>query len=171
MMTTVVRNLVLFSGQVDTAGEEGGCSIHDAVLAAHTFLSVKLSESDVRFEVRGDSGLRVRGELVRVTPILITLISNAVDAVRARPVDSRWVEVRFKARERSIVVDVVDANDGITPEIADRLFLPYFTTKDPGEGTGMGLSLAIRAAHGLGGDLRLDRKSPNTDFQLTLPRS
>ena len=66
-----------------------------------------------------------------------------------------------------------DNGIGIPPEIRDRLFQPFFTTKPPGEGTGLGLSMSydiITQQHG--GSISVDSKvGEYCEFRVWLPRS
>ena len=64
---------------------------------------------------------------------------------------------------------LVDPGRGIPPDIASRVFSPFFTTKEPGKGTGLGLSLVSNVARAHGGSIALDPYSPHTRFVLALP--
>jgi signal transduction histidine kinase len=66
---------------------------------------------------------------------------------------------------------VADNGPGIPAEERERVFDPFYTTKSPGEGTGLGLSNALRLAEELGGTLVLDAEAPEPGavFILRLP--
>ena len=66
---------------------------------------------------------------------------------------------------------VVDCGRGIPKEIAHKILQPFFTTKDVGSGTGIGLSISNGIVEGHGGRLYLDESSPNTAFIVELPKS
>jgi signal transduction histidine kinase len=72
-----------------------------------------------------------------------------------------------------VEIRVRDNGIGIPPEIKDRLFQPFFTTKPPGEGTGLGLSMSydiIAQQHG--GSISVDSKEGEySEFMVRLPRS
>ncbi|MDX1659058.1 MAG: cyclic nucleotide-binding domain-containing protein [Nitriliruptorales bacterium] len=98
------------------------------------------------------------------------LIDNACDALQE--VDDRVPTLTLRARERdaSVVVEVEDNGPGIPPEIQDQIFDAFFTTKAPGEGTGLGLQISYRIVvleHG--GDLTVDSEPGRTTFRVTLP--
>ena len=87
------------------------------------------------------------------------------------PVRTR-VEVRGRALpDDRVEVTVADNGPGIPADERERVFDPFYTTKPPGEGTGLGLSNALRFAEELGGSLTLDAdaSTPGAVFILKLP--
>ncbi|RZA04517.1 MAG: HAMP domain-containing histidine kinase, partial [Proteobacteria bacterium] len=67
-------------------------------------------------------------------------------------------------------IRVIDSGEGISPEIYRKIFQPFFTTKEIGKGTGMGLSISLGIAEAHHGRLYIDESSPNTCFVLELPQ-
>jgi C4-dicarboxylate-specific signal transduction histidine kinase len=104
----------------------------------------------------------------QISQVLLNLLSNAFDAVEGRRV--RGVGVRVEAREQEVRIAVVDSGAGVPPELVDRIMEPFFTTKEIGHGTGLGLSLSKGIAEAHGGQLFLDTGSAQTRFVLSLPR-
>jgi signal transduction histidine kinase len=142
----IVANLRSLSRR-DQAGEPAtpvdlGEIVHAVV---HTAAS-ELRASAARVDVRGPVFvLGHRGELVDV---VLNLIVNAVQArEEGRP---NLITIELLREGGSAVVRVADSGRGISASHMKRLFEPFFTTKAPGEGTGLGLSLArkIVLAHG-----------------------
>ena len=80
--------------------------------------------------------------------------------------------VRTREDSDTVEVRVRDNGTGIPPEIKDRLFQPFFTTKPTGEGTGLGLSITydiVTQQHG--GDISVDSKVGDySEFTVRLPR-
>ena len=105
------------------------------------------------------------GEILK--QILSRLIRNAVQAVANA--QNKLIEIRGYFYLGSVVIDVIDSGPGIAPEKADLLFIPFFTTREPGEGVGMGLAHCKRAANLLGGNILLVKDEPRTTFRITLP--
>ena len=95
-----------------------------------------------------------RGQLQQV---LLNLTLNSAQAIHAAGGRGR---IRIDARAvggvgaRTVRIAVADDGPGVSPEIADRLFVPFTTTKAPGEGTGLGLSVSFGIIAGHGGTLR-----------------
>ena len=105
----------------------------------------------------------------RLSEALSNLIDNAVDV---SPQDSA-IEIALSlspAPRPMACVDIRDAGPGVDAAVAPQIFEPFFTTKPAGEGTGIGLAIARRAARDHGGDVQLAATSPSGSvFRLTLP--
>ncbi|MBL4905586.1 MAG: GAF domain-containing protein, partial [Flavobacteriaceae bacterium] len=108
--------------------------------------------------------------------VILNLINNAFYAVSKKGKEAPesyqpTVTVRTKKIEKAIEISVKDKGEGISKDIADKIFQPFFTTKPSGEGTGLGLSLAYDiVTKGHGGQLKLSsKKGEFTEFTIVLP--
>ncbi|WP_235669591.1 PAS domain S-box protein [Solidesulfovibrio carbinolicus] len=134
----------------------------DASLAQHGI--------QVRFTARHDPVVHgPRGEFAQV---ILNLLGNAKDAILARkPVRGR-IDIRVMQRLGRAVVAVADNGGGIASDILDRIFDPYYTTKDSQDGTGLGLYMSrIIVADHLGGVLTVDNRTEGARFVAALPLS
>ncbi len=126
-------------------------------------LSVGALERGV--EVVGPSGLAVWGDSVRLEQVVVNLIANALQA------GGDPVTVRVSALGASAVtVDVADRGPGVPPTIRDRIFDAFYTTKPPGQGTGLGLSVTARIVRDHGGRVEVhDNPGGGAIFRVILP--
>jgi two-component system sensor histidine kinase RegB len=108
------------------------------------------------------SGLSVRMPLRTLRRIVRGLIRNALDAAPSAPV---LVESRQDATR--LYIEITDNGSGMPPEIVARATEPFFTTKEPGKGLGLGLFLAKSAAERFGGGLTLISK-PGKGSKVTI---
>ena len=93
------------------------------------------------------------------------LIDNAIDAVAT----AGHVTI-FAARQLNrVVVRVVDDGSGIPPDIKDRIFDPFVTSKPVGQGTGLGLDIARQLIRRNNGDIEVESRPGHTEFRVTLP--
>ena len=98
---------------------------------------------------------------------LTNLIDNAAEAMNDALHRVLTVETN-QATEHSAEIVIADTGTGLTPEIRERLFLPFYSTKQ--RGTGLGLSIAAKIAHEHGGTLRAERNQPlGARFILEVP--
>ena len=112
----------------------------------------------------------VRGDRIQLEQVLVNLMRNGFEALRESEYEPRWLSVRtaVDSREGSVVVDVEDNGIGIRPEVADRVFDRFFTTKP--EGMGMGLSISRSIIENHGGRLWVTPASERgTAFRFILP--
>jgi signal transduction histidine kinase len=77
--------------------------------------------------------------------------------------------VRASREGNSVVVRIIDDGPGIPPEIQNRIYDPFFTTKPIGHGTGLGLDITRRIVRRHDGQVELDSRPGRTEFRVTLP--
>ena len=110
--------------------------------------------------------LTVEGDRVELEQVLFNLMRNALDAV-AESAGAREVAVEASLDEEMAVIDVSDTGPGIRPDVRDRLFTPFVTTRE--SGTGLGLALSHRLVERAGGDLTLVELREGARFRISLP--
>ena len=95
-----------------------------------------------------------------------TLIDNALDAMNG----SGTLRLATRAEPDGITVEVADTGPGMTPQVAARAFDAFYTTKDPGQGTGLGLDIARRTVvERHGGSITIDSQPGKTVLRVRLP--
>jgi signal transduction histidine kinase len=114
-----------------------------------------------------------------ITRVLLNLISNGFYAATKRKgqADSASYEPTLAAATKnlgdSVEIRIRDSGTGIPPEVKEKMFNPFFTTKPAGEGTGLGLSLSydiVVKQHG--GSIEVDTQPGEfTEFKVILPRT
>lgn len=143
-------------------------TVKELVDSALDIVGSRLINSGIKLEV--DHQLPEKSVECRPTEmfqILINLLSNAHDAVLGK--DKAWVRVSSGEVDDGIQIRVIDSGLGISEEVEHKLFQPFFTTKQVGVGTGLGLTISSNLAVRNGARLFYDRKSSNTCFCLWLP--
>jgi signal transduction histidine kinase len=94
------------------------------------------------------------------------LIDNAVDAMDG----AGTLRVATRADGDGVVVEIADTGPGMPPEVADRAFEAFYTTKDVGKGTGLGLDIARRIVEDRhGGTITIDSRPGATVLRVRLP--
>jgi two-component system sensor histidine kinase RegB len=110
--------------------------------------------------------VRIRGPVQGMERALRVILTNALQATPA----GGEVALRTRCVERGVAVEVEDRGAGMTPEVLARIGEPFFTTKDPGQGSGLGIYIARTLAEQLGGALEiLSQPGQGTTARITLP--
>lgn len=142
-------------------------ALADAVTAALQLTTHELRDIQVTYDVSPE--LIVHGSQTHVSQVLVNLIANATRAIRQA---QRAGEITIRARREDdkVLLSVRDNGVGITPEAQAKVFDPFYTTQDVGEGMGMGLSICQTIIQNLGGELTVQSEpSAWTEFTFGLP--
>ena len=115
-----------------------------------------------------DSTLSFEGRAVEISQVLLNLLNNAHDAIAG--LSENWIKISVINESEWIIIQVTDSGRGIPIKARDKIFHPFFTTKEVGHGTGMGLSVSVGIIKRHGGELTLDPQCPNTRVVIRLPK-
>ena len=105
---------------------------------------------------------------VQIIQVLLNLLNNSYDAVEKSA--DRWVKIEVKETLASIELSVTDSGHGIPEKVREKMFQPFFTTKEIGKGTGLGLSISKGIIESHQGRFWFDESFPNTRFVMSLPK-
>ena len=112
----------------------------------------------------------VLGNEARLAQVLLNLILNATQAIPAGAPADNEIRLCTGTDERGwAMVEVRDTGVGIPPEVQDRIFEPFFSTKPIGLGSGLGLSVAHGLVATLGGDIEVTSVPGDTRVRVSLP--
>jgi PAS domain S-box-containing protein len=131
-----------------------------------------IAEKGVSVQTRLREGpAPVEGDRVQVQQVLLNLVLNAAEAISAVDEGARELLISTEQGEANgVLVAVRDSGPGIDPEVIERVFDAFYTTKSGGMGMGLSICRSIIAAHG--GRLWADANEPKgAAFQFTLPGS
>lgn len=104
----------------------------------------------------------------RLSQVLTNLLVNAAAAVSEQTLERRTIELKAGPAQGGVEVLVVDQGAGMAPEISDRIFEPFYSTK--GEGRGLGLFLCRGLIESAGGSIGVDSAvGRGTTFTIWLP--
>ena len=127
--------------------------------------------------------LFVRANATQLQQVLMNMVNNARDAMKGMEKPSMIVKVdkyfpteRFKLRNPELIAAsyatfaVIDNGQGIAPEQLDKIFEPFYTTKDVGKGTGLGLAMCFGAIQSHGGKIKVQSEvDKGTAFKVFIP--
>lgn len=162
----VVRNLLDLARkeQYNLADTDVNETIQRALdLVQHELVSRSI---DLTFEPGADLPL-VKASHDHLQGVWLNLLLNAIDAMDGAP---GRIQVTTRRVGSEIRATVADSGKGMPPERISRIFEPFYTTKAPGRGTGLGLSVVHRTVKQHGGHILVDSKlGTGTEFTVVLP--
>ncbi len=165
----IVKDLTALSRAEETVEGVGRCELVPVIDASVRLASVRL-KSLVRLAVEVPPEVVAKAEPRRLGQVLLNLLLNAADAIEDAKVQDGRVAVRAEVVGERVRVLVEDNGPGIAAEHLPRLFTTFFTTKEPGKGTGLGLALSRQYVEAFGGTLRAEnRPEGGARFIVELP--
>jgi two-component system cell cycle sensor histidine kinase/response regulator CckA len=124
----------------------------------------------LRVEIEADGPLMVHSSRLRLEQMVVNLVANARDAMP----QGGYLTIKVCAGDcagNMTLLEVADTGTGMTPEVQARIFEPFYTTKAPGKGTGLGLPSLKAMVDEAGGRLEVEsEKGRGSRFRLFLPR-
>jgi two-component system NtrC family sensor kinase len=162
----VVRNLLDLARkeQYDFAPTD----VNDTIRKSLTFLQHEFMTHSAKLIFEPAENLpKIKASQDHLQGVWLNLLTNALDSLDNGPNEIR-VTTRVQNNEVRVVVS--DTGKGIPPERLSRIFEPFYTTKAPGRGTGLGLSVCHRVIKQHGGRMMVDSKlEAGTQFTVILP--
>ena len=101
--------------------------------------------------------------------VILNILSNAKDILISRDCQIRRVEISISKYENWAFVSISDTGGGVSEKSLSRVFEPYFTTKEQGEGTGIGLYMSKSIIERMGGKIEVENGELGAVFKISLP--
>ncbi|MCA0423859.1 MAG: HAMP domain-containing protein [Proteobacteria bacterium] len=160
----VVAHLNRFARRSDR--KIGPVSVDAAIDDALFIADARLKEAGATIRRAKSAGVMVMGDDILLSQVLVNLLSNAADAVAGRT--RREIGIAVERDEDRVVIIITDTGPGIPPEVAATLFDPFTTTKPPGQGLGLGLTISYNIIRDFGGLLSARSHEGGATFQIAL---
>jgi signal transduction histidine kinase len=166
----IVKDLTAMSRTEVTPEVLGPCDLGPVIDASVRLASVRL-KSLVKLAVAApERQTQVKAEPRRLGQVVLNLLLNAADAIEDAKVQDGRVGVRVEVEGERVRLMVEDNGPGISPEHLPKLFTAFFTTKEVGKGTGLGLAVSRQYVESFGGTLRAEnRPEGGARFIVELP--
>jgi two-component system NtrC family sensor kinase len=166
----IVRNLLTFARK--GVPEKTAVDLNDVVVRTSMLIvyELQLHGIDLDSELSSEAPV-ILGDRYELQQVLLNLVTNAVQAVsgldQGKP---RRITLSTSRAGGEVVLRVRDTGPGVPKDVVPSLFTPFFTTKAPGEGTGLGLSLSYGLVKAHGGVLEYHAPPEGgAEFRVTLP--
>lgn len=131
----------------------------DRFQLAHINLNLKLEDD-----------LMAKGCPTQFMQVVSNLLNNSYDSLTEKDCE-KWINIEASNFQKYIRLTFTDSGPKLDSDIADNIMEPFYTTKAPGKGTGLGLNICRELIKNFGGSFYLDMESPNVRFVMLLPKS
>lgn len=161
----VVRGLLLFARKSD--GAVAATDINQVLSETARFVEPSFSRARVMIVPESQRDLPlVLADSNQLKQVFLNLLQNAKDAMP----EGGTIRLRTAANNGHVHIDVIDSGTGIPPEIMERLFDPFFSTKTNGSGSGLGLSVSYGIVKAHGGSIEVSSTvGHGSVFRVVLP--
>ena len=154
------------------SGENVPMLLSDAIANTLTLTAeqFRLKKIDLIVEDPGEA-VTVTSNQLEFEQVMLNILRNAEYAVqRNNLVEQKWIRISWDRTESGVELSVSDSGTGIDPTSLPRVFEPFYTTKEPGEGTGLGLSVTKKLLANMGATVRAENDAlGGARFTITFP--
>ncbi len=142
-------------------------NVNQVIGRALTLIEESFQSQHVCVEIRSECDSLVDGYPNEYAQVIVNILMNARDALVGRAIDNALITIRSFLDGGKTVVTVTDNGAGIAEEIIDKIFDPYFTTKGPDKGTGIGLFMSKTIIEkNMGGKLTVRNVGNGAEFRV-----
>ncbi|MBS3741424.1 MAG: GHKL domain-containing protein [Candidatus Cloacimonetes bacterium] len=161
----VIKKLLIFSRQMPP--QKTSVNINKIVEEGLYFLESRCAKNNIKVKRKLDKNLPdIYADASQLHQIVVNLVVNAIQSMHK----GGELTISTKASDHMISLTVKDNGEGIAEENIDKIFNPFFTTKDIGEGTGIGLSVVHGIVKSHSGSISVASKlDEGTTFEVKLP--
>lgn len=144
--------------------------VADLVQESLELCEQRMSHSKIRIQVLPiPQDLVVECQSVPISQVMINILNNAFDAIQG--LEEKWIQIEVRSAGPSRAqIRISDSGKGISHELASKIMDPFFTTKQVGDGVGLGLSISKGIIETHHGRIFLDETEKHTTFVVELPR-
>ena len=137
-----------------------------------TLLDASLKHNLIDYDIiKSDGDTTIEGQKGEFSQVILNIISNAKDILKEREIKNSKIEIKVSADKENVIVEIKDNGGGVPLEIIDRIFEPYFTTKEQGKGTGIGLYMSKTIIEkNMGGKLSVRNDDEGAVFKIELKK-
>jgi PAS domain S-box-containing protein len=157
-----------FSNYFKPVMEKELFNVNQAVARTLSLIEPSMKNLDIRIEVTGAEGTDIYGYANEYSQVLLNILLNCRDAFEGCDNGrQRIIRITVSRENSKSVVTVADNAGGISEDVIDKIFDPYFTTKGPDKGTGIGLYMAKTIIErNMGGRLTVRNTADGAEFRI-----
>jgi signal transduction histidine kinase len=166
-ISELIASVKIYS-HMDRSSEHKPVDVREGLDNTLTMLGHKLKKKSIRLARDYEEDLPpIPANAGELNQVWTNLIDNAIDAID----DDGELRIEVGQEDAWVAVRVIDSGPGIPDEVRPRIFEPFFTTKGVGEGTGLGLDIAMRIVTTHQGHIEVQSRAGRTEMCVRLPVS
>ena len=165
----VIHGLQFMAGKVRGAHIDSHCTFNQSIDDCMDRLHEKIEKSNVTIDIVRVEHPLIIGTTYHLGSILMVLVDNAIDATASMNPKEVTISVSAESSADELMISVTDNGGGIEESIQNKILDPFFTTKEVGKGSGLGLSHAYGMCRMLKWQLKFQSHPGKTAFTIRIP--
>ncbi len=165
---TIIKSLRQFSSPSETIEDEP-VNIHESIENALLLLGSKLVDARIVITKECTAITKVKANPSQISQVFINLIDNAIFALSEKKGD-RIIRIQTFENEYNLSITIADNGGGIPEAVQPRIFEPFYTTKEVGKGTGLGLFICYSIIQKHSGSITFTSDPNGTKFEIMIPK-
>lgn len=146
--------------------------LYRCIEAVMTIISSTLANNNIKVEIDILDKIKLNTYLNELEQVVLNIISNAKDVLITKEIKNPLIKISAIEEGKNIILYIEDNAGGVTAEPKGRIFEPYFTTKEHGDGTGIGLYMSkIIVNKNIKGILKVSNTNIGAKFEIVIPKT
>ncbi len=146
--------------------------IKHAVDETLALIDAALYNKNITIDINLEKGIIIHGYKNEFSQVILNLINNAKDILIEKNIENSKIEIDAQVQDSMVKIRVSDNGGGIPADIIEHIFEPYFTTKEEGKGTGIGLYMSkMIIEENMNGKVEVENNAKGAVFTVSLPLS
>jgi len=160
-----------FSTFFKTTKERERFDIQNSIKNVIRLIDVQLKSNNIEIKIdnKPNINIEILGFLNEFRQVILNLIQNSIFAIVSNNISNGKININIKANQSSIKIDIIDNAGGISKKIMPKIFDPFFSTKEKGNGVSLYMSKVIIENH-MHGILKVKNSKNSAVFTIMLPR-
>ena len=145
-------------------------NINTLINTTISLLESQLKNHNIEIEISCKDEINIRGFQGEFSQVILNLLNNAIDILLEKHISSPKIIISAHQLPNGVTINIQDNAGGIPDDIIDKIFEPYFTTKEEGKGTGIGLYMSkMIVENNMMGNLSVHNDSAGANFVIEMP--
>ncbi len=142
--------------------------IEDSVEEAIFIIKETLKSHNIKINFNNKHSIIINGYPNEILQVILNILNNAKDVLIAKDKNPKKIDIQISLSDNQVEITICDNGGGISENILDKIFDPYFTTKHSKQGTGIGLYMSKKIIEQNGGSIEVLNKNDGACFVIKL---
>ncbi|WP_024953614.1 sensor histidine kinase [Sulfurospirillum arcachonense] len=146
-------------------------SLNEPIQSAISIIDASLKNNNIALELNLNDSIEISGLKNELMQVILNILKNAKDNFEDQSIDNQKIQIKTYEDNNSVFLSIKDNGGGIPKDTIDKIFEPYFSTKDKKNGTGLGLYMSkmiVEEHHK--GKIRVINQENSAEFLISIPK-